>query len=83
MYGIMDKQRVNELMASIVECGVGYQMPEFNLALSLATAAYIIEMHSDDIERALELHISNVRNICHHMDAHRGEPIDIGDAFAI
>jgi hypothetical protein len=70
-------------MASIAECGVGHKMPEFNLALSLAIAAYIVHLHGDDIERALELHISNVRNICHHMDAHRGEPLDIGDAFAI
>jgi hypothetical protein len=38
---------------------------------------------ADDIERALELHISNVRNICHHIDAHRGEPLDIGDAFSL
>lgn len=45
-------------MESIVECGVGYSMPEFNLALSLAVAAYTVTMHGDDIERALELHIS-------------------------
>jgi hypothetical protein len=34
------------------------------------------------IERALEQHVSNVRNICHHMDAHGGEP-DIGEAFSL
>jgi hypothetical protein len=55
----MDTRRVETLMASIVECGVGYSMPEFQL--TLAAAAYIVQMHSDDIERTLELHISNVR----------------------
>jgi hypothetical protein len=79
----MDKQRVTQLMEHIVECGVGYQMAEFNLALALTIGAYIVHMHGDDIERALELHINNVRNICHHIDAHRGEPLDIGDAFAL
>ena len=54
-------------------CGVGYTVPEFQLALTLATAAYIVQMHSDDIDRMLELHVGNVRNICHQMDSKRGE----------
>jgi hypothetical protein len=69
----MDTKRVESLMASIVDCGVCYTMPEFQLALTLALAAYIVEMHSDDIERMLELHVSNVRACAHQMDSKGGE----------
>jgi hypothetical protein len=77
----MDKRRVNELMTDIVDCSVGYTRPEFNLALALTIAAYIVEMHGDDIERALELHISTCATSATTWDAHRGEPLDIGNAF--
>jgi hypothetical protein len=40
----MDKRRVTELMEGITECGVGYEMPEFNLALALTTAAYTLDI---------------------------------------